>query len=75
MKWISVNDRLPEAGQFVLIWKPGYIQPQRAKFQEGKETYPEDGGFRWFGDNGHVFLGPYENVTHWMPLPEPPKEQ
>lgn len=74
LAWISVEDLMPIDGQFVLIWKPSYLQAQRARFQEGRKPYLGDGCFRWFGDNGHIFLGPYEGITHWMPLPEPPKE-
>jgi hypothetical protein len=57
--WISVRDRLPEHGAGVLVTSGG----------PGCTTagYFEGSGFY----NGHL-----EDVviTHWMPLPEPPKE-
>ena len=51
-KWISVNDRLPEAGKFVLI-------------------YNEINGVCLDYHDGATFG--YYDVTHWMPLPNPPK--
>ena len=62
--WISVNERLPEDGVDVLV---GYDFADNDPFIM---TY-EDG--RWFyGIDGDFMLN--NNITHWMPLPEPPNE-
>ena len=59
-EWISVNDRLPKKKQDVL-------------------TCSLDGDIGvdeiWENLDGKIefYLGG-ENVTHWMPLPKPPKE-
>lgn len=62
-KWISVADRFPEDMEDVLIWDA----------DEAK------GGFcavavGWKTDDGWETETTYSpKVTHWMPLPEPPK--
>ena len=63
-EWISVEERLPEDGENVL-----------AIDSEGKtevcfyET-EHKGVFQMCGGLCKIF-----NITHWMPLPEPPKEE
>lgn len=65
-KWTSVNDRLPEANEEVLIayWHK-----------------PNDGESFWLievsflSSNGTWYqLEGIENIEYWMPLPEPPKK-
>ena len=51
-EWISVKDRLPDVGKFVLIYNE--INGVCLDYHDG------------------VTFG-YYDVTHWMPLPEPPK--
>ena len=60
-KWISVKDRLPESRDFVL----GYMS-----FGEYRTLKWKNETHRWEG-----LLVDYEMdfVTHWMPLPQPPK--
>lgn len=75
MEWISVKDRLPEikdhhVSDTVLV----YCAEQEAMaFTELEETF--FGGFV-FGVERDDPRGVYEpmEVTHWMPLPEPPEE-
>lgn len=75
MEWISVNDRLPEYSQDVLVnW---VYDPQR---EDGETfnilaiTYLEcivtdaKGSIPEFNN-----ISIDNKVTHWMPLPEPPK--
>lgn len=58
--WISVKDRLPEEGQEVLV---------STKSKNGQRNV--DKGYILPGKNRFVHRGTAE-VTHWMPLPEPP---
>lgn len=63
--WISVQDRLPEHGQEVLIYterKDIYM----ARIYKGNEAYPFS--------NGCGCCGSEEQFTHWM-LPTPPEEK
>lgn len=68
-EWISVKDRLPEVGQKVLVCDVGPDSDHgiRALSLECDEkgTYWDDGDGWWFEP---------EDMSHWMPLPEPPKE-
>ena len=64
-KWISVNDKLPNGGDLCLI-----LLEVGGNIEKG--IYKDDGDWlgNWFsmrGKNQHY------KVTHWMPLPEPPK--
>jgi len=64
-KWISVEDRLPEFSMFVDVWV--------------KSTEREDYGRRicdvLIERSADHMTHPAEYVSHWMPLPEPPKER
>ena len=64
--WISVEDRLPiENGKYLVIRE--YSAWERSLRDISIEFYSTE--FEgWFFD-GTKLLG----VTHWMPLPEPPK--
>ena len=69
--WISVKDRLPESEVFVIVIVSGkYRNITFDKAIELAEYSPDEG---WI-----LELFPectnHMNVTHWMPLPEPPKE-
>ena len=59
--WISVNERLPKEQQEVLVC---------ADSGETQETAIWT-GFRWNVTWNHQEI---INVTHWMPLPESPKD-
>ena len=69
-EWISVKDRLPEEEGWYLV----YTTPKREHKSINKAMFCKGyawGNFEpyWRGAGGH-----WANVTHWMPLPEPPKE-
>lgn len=80
MKWIPVSERLPE----LRMWKSGALASSNVLFRTEDKTihigyvmegfHSDDNGCfeidRWFMLGGHRI----ENVTHWMPLPEPPRE-
>lgn len=65
-RWVPVDERLPEDPvQKVLIFVP---HPHGNIVDVG----------RYLGADGWVLEGWYltqSSVTHWMPLPEPPKEE
>ncbi len=57
LEWISVKDRLPEAGSYVLAYLDfGY------GYSITTSIYIKNG-----------FVTGEKDVTHWMPLPQPPK--
>lgn len=61
-EWISVEDRLPEPNKLVLcLWKR-----LDDESHYGFATYQEHGS--WYVSNEGMPI-----VSHWMPLPEPPK--
>lgn len=64
-EWISVEDRLPQEGVKVLtLDKWGHIRDRNLqKYWTGDKAY--------FRPDG---MEPGRDITHWMPLPEPPKE-
>ena len=80
-QWISVKDRLPDAAGYeciVCAVNENYNQTHVFTAHTG---YGEPG---WWTSNVHYMsratspsdnrLHPALKVTHWMPLPEPPKE-
>ena len=65
-KWISVKERLPKNGEIVLVYAKecGCIVAEwRRKWSEWEN---------WNSQEEHRLQ--FEEVSHWMPLPEPPKE-
>ena len=68
-EWISVKDRLPEEGEYVLCVLKGFNYG--GKIQVCKFV-PADK----FKDKPYFehFRNGFPSVTHWMPLPQPPKE-
>ncbi len=77
-EWISVKDRLPEDGVAALLYVEnpygpkdyfiGYLSVDGYSWVETAETAP-------MTLCGHIIegCGSLRKVTHWMPLPEPPK--
>ena len=61
-EWISVDDRLPEIGEIVLAC--GKRHATSGMFQGASIKNPKL--WNWKGNT-------LKQVTHWMPLPEPPK--
>ena len=65
-KWIPVTERLPEEGKFVLVY--GDLYPNKHDGGVIAVSKRMDWNY-WQG------FGRERNITHWMPLPEPPKEE
>ena len=64
--WIPCSERLPEDGERILICV------HLASHESVQlDTCIEDGGYMYL-DSGYSFG---KEVTHWMPLPTPPKEE
>lgn len=66
-EWISVDERLPEkTGLYLIVWDGSVAAAYR-------HTHWTLGEF-WNNDlDGGISVIPDSEVTHWMPLPEPPK--
>ena len=63
-RWIPVTERLPEDGSDVLA----YLDSRITAANYYKETWQDC-------VMGRLYLTEEGLVTHWMPLPEPPKEE
>ncbi|EKL8249804.1 DUF551 domain-containing protein [Escherichia coli] len=64
--WISCNERMPEDGQHVIILCDGAFVLY-AQYRDGEFFDVVRNGEEFFETQSR-------NVTHWMPLPEPPQE-
>jgi hypothetical protein len=65
-EWISVEDRLPDEKTFVPGTDVSHVIASDGVFVLGV-LYRKEKGF------GDMRCNELTNVTHWMPLPEPPK--
>jgi hypothetical protein len=63
MKWIKISDKMPNSGDCVLLYSKAGGVSEGAYI--GLKKHFEQ--WRW-----DCVL---QNVTHWMPLPEPPEEK
>lgn len=64
-KWSSVKEQPPKDGQKVIV-----------AFRDGEDVIVDQAKY----SNGEFDFANWayvwdENITHWMPLPEPPKEE
>lgn len=66
-QWVSVKDRLPEVQKEVLIYLPEYDSVEIAALF----TIPSMNLREWAQNEDAYML---DEVSYWMPLPEPPKE-
>ena len=65
-KWISVKDRVPEIGTVVL----GYVKENPFSAYDVMRVRNLGNGYEMIRYHEYV-----SNITHWMPLPEMPKEE
>lgn len=65
--WISVEDRLPDKNGQYLCWFGKNRMAKGAAIATYLEMRKSFGSLE--------SLETYPNVTHWMPIPEPPKEE
>jgi hypothetical protein len=78
--WISCDEQLPKDGQNVLIFNTSKsievgtfvsIDDPRLYFRDFKDEYYNQKPYGW--DTGGKEIDPGQLVTHWMTLPEKPK--
>jgi hypothetical protein len=77
MNWIPVKERLPEKLQDVFVYIPDFC-PQKIYNAYWTEHFLIDDTVEkvWLA-NGYCCKHPewsFEDITHWMPLPKPPKD-
>lgn len=61
-RWIPVTERMPEPFQPVIVCR-----------KNGKGKYVVGQGFKDVIDCWRTWGSRVKNVTHWMPMPEPPE--
>lgn len=69
-RWIPVTERLPDIGKDVLVmvhWRD-YSEDMMCYGRKYKTRW-----YLWNGELGELLKG--FDITHWMPLPDPPKEE
>lgn len=72
-EWISVEDRLPDNKEYdwvlaQVVEDNGFMHiPTVMEYRQSKNDWFEE-TYGWLSDHNGAFT-----VTHWMPLPEPPK--
>lgn len=83
-QWISVVDEKPNGWFMVdpdtyyrepetyIVFVKGAMRPTTAYYLDGKFVPPCDG---FLSRENCDRLGFTDDITHWMPLPEPPKER
>ena len=71
-EWISVKDKLPPYNHDVLVYRPNMAMKIVVDSYDG--YYGEDDG-EWYEGWAKYGKDIHNNplITHWMPLPQPPK--
>ena len=72
-RWISVEERVPETGEEVIVCVDGHRGPawsNRYQLVAFRGAVSE----QWLQER-HESAKPVVGVTHWMPLPAPPEEK
>ncbi len=73
-EWISVKDRLPAVNQFVLVAITNCYEPVIGCLEEHKLKHANVASF-FIWESPMLTSIDWHTVTHWMPLPEMPKEE
>lgn len=74
-EWISVNDKFPKDGKEVLVTYFYKSKPKR-RYVKTANCFTYDGKAHWNSVwDEYKATNEEEIVTHWMPMPEPPKEE
>ena len=70
-EWISMKERIPPFEKRVLVWrsdKKTSSTGKRSHFGERRKWW-------WMLSTGSLTSEEGSVVTHWQPLPDPPKEE
>ena len=77
-EWVKVEERLPENRQEVIAYAPRFFPPVFAVQYFNTGRVSDDGRllgldpeFQWC-DGAFDTPAVGEEITHWMPMPEPP---
>ena len=70
-EWISVKDRLPDTCGFPCLLCGENAFGQICAFA-GFTGYMERGKFEWYSNQKDIDIDVW-TITHWMPMPNPPK--
>ena len=73
MEWISVDDRLPNIDERVLVYIPkpdNHYNIEIAYISEGNDDYP----YWVLQDESQFYSTRFYYISHWQPLPELPKD-
>lgn len=62
-EWVSVEEKLPEEHADILMWRKRWKIAEAGTFHIGRFWVYDEIGDSYTADD----------ITHWMPLPEPPK--
>lgn len=73
MKWISVEDELPDLGKFVLVCSANHQTVFTATLEHSQNPYFEDNEEGYFWEGRNLTSLALADISHWMPLPEPPR--
>lgn len=69
-EWLSVKDRLPENQQICTLYSDG----THLTFFKFHEKGHSGNDFHYFSDMNNKGPIGVDEITHWMPLPQPPKD-
>ena len=77
-EWISVGERLPDVAPVLVCFLEPFFGKLSSEigvgYYDSPNEYDDSSGRGWlFWLNDRKILG--GGVTHWMPLPEPPKNK
>lgn len=68
-EWISVKDRMPSRYQHCII----HIQLEEDCFWQFMSQYDDSDEDGHWQDGHGPFYHDHLNITHWMPMPDPPE--